>query len=448
MWDQIQADASLIAGAKSVLLQLNEAGFEAYLVGGCVRDTLLHKPIHDVDITTSALPAEVMSIFEHTIPTGLQHGTITVVIDNNLFEVTTFREESEYEQYRRPTEVAFIQNLDGDLQRRDFTFNAMALDVEGNLHDPFLGLSDLTHRIVRCVGDANARFQEDALRMLRAIRFAACYDCKIDEPTWYALQNHRDKLQYIAMERVRTELEKIVEKSLLSLVNGLELLARSELLSFTKSSLSELVAAEEILRPRIELAADRASVASWDAAADSITRWALFFHRYGVSSLTAGSLMQQLKFANRTAADIVQLLQISEWAESAQETGIQDEAQLLWIRAVVDYGKITAGRMLELLKADQLFAVRQFKFKDREQEGTFLHELNIHGAAWLSTIEISQLADLAVRGQDIVKHLKRPPGPWLGILLKQMLYCVAIGEVPNTRSAILDEVNRVILAYE
>ncbi|WP_018755350.1 CCA tRNA nucleotidyltransferase [Paenibacillus terrigena] len=446
MWDQIQADASLIAGAKSVLVQLNEAGFEAYLVGGCVRDTILHKPIHDVDITTSALPAEVMSIFDHTIPTGLQHGTITVVIDDNLFEVTTFREESEYEQYRRPTEVAFIQNLDGDLQRRDFTFNALALDVKGKLHDPFQGQSDLMHRIVRCVGEADARFQEDALRMLRAIRFAACYDCKIDEPTWHALQMHRDKLQFIAMERVRTELEKIVEKSLLSLVRGMKLLVRSELLSCTKSSLSELVIDDDIFQSRIELASDTVSRESWDGSADAITRWALLFTRCEVSPGTAGSLMQRLKFANHTAANIVQLLQMVERVESAQQLGVQGLVRPIWTRAIVDYGKVTAGRMLDLLKADQLFVLR--RFKDSEQEGTLIHELNVHGAAWLAALEISQLADLAVRGQDIVKHLKKSPGPWLGNLLKQMLYRVATGEIPNTRSAILDEVNRVIHEYE
>lgn len=446
MWDQIQADPILVAGAKSVLMQLNEAGFEAYLVGGCVRDTLLHKPIHDVDITTSALPAEVMSIFDHTIPTGLQHGTMTVVIDKNLFEVTTFRKESEYEHYRRPTEVAFIQHLEGDLERRDFTFNAMALDVEGKLHDPFDGQHDLKQRVVRCVGEADARFQEDALRMLRAIRFAACYDCQIDGPTWLALIHHRDKLQYIAMERVRAELEKVVENSLLSLEHGLRLLVHSGLLTYTKASLSELVTDDQGVLSRVELISDIQAITAWDCDRenDAIIRWALLFQRCGVRSEMADELMKRLKFANRTASDIVKLLQLIEWTEEIQHASNQKGVGVysLWTQAIIDFDKVTASRLLHLLAVDQLFLRRLFN------DTAMIGELKEYGATWLAALETSQLSDLAIRGQDIVKHLKKTPGPWLGELLKQILYRVAMGEIPNTRSAILDEVNRVIQENE
>ena len=144
--------------AMPVLKKLEDAGFEAYFVGGSVRDILLHRHIHDVDIASSAYPEEVKNLFEKSIDTGIQHGTVTVLFDGNSYEITTFRTESGYQDYRRPDHVTFVQNLDEDLKRRDFTINALAMDTQGNIIDLFNGLDDLDKKIIRAVGDPEKRF--------------------------------------------------------------------------------------------------------------------------------------------------------------------------------------------------------------------------------------------------------------------------------------------------
>jgi tRNA nucleotidyltransferase (CCA-adding enzyme) len=164
-----------IKSALPIVKRLREHHFEAFFVGGAVRDSILGLSIKDVDIATSARPEQVLALFERCIPTGLQHGTITVIIDGLAYEVTTFRQESAYEAHRKPESVRYITELDGDLLRRDFTMNAMALAEDGELYDPYGGVQDLQRKTLRSVGDPDARCQEDALRMLRAVRFIGVY---------------------------------------------------------------------------------------------------------------------------------------------------------------------------------------------------------------------------------------------------------------------------------
>ncbi len=187
-----------------------QAGFEAYPVGGCVRDLLLGRIPGDWDVTTGALPEHVVELFNHTIPTGIKHGTITVMIDGTTVEVTTFRTEGGYSDGRHPDGVRFDATLEQDLARRDFTINAMALDRDGSIIDPFGGQEDLERKIVRCVGDPNRRFAEDALRMFRAVRFGAQLDFAIEENTIKALEKNAGKAKQLASERVRVEVEKIL----------------------------------------------------------------------------------------------------------------------------------------------------------------------------------------------------------------------------------------------
>ncbi|MBP3313422.1 MAG: CCA tRNA nucleotidyltransferase [Oscillospiraceae bacterium] len=193
---------------KHILQQLNLAGFEAYFVGGCVRDTLLSRPVHDWDITTSATPEEVMQVFPHTVPTGIQHGTVTVVEDGKNYEVTTFRTDGEYLDSRHPQNVQFVRSLREDLSRRDFTINAMAMDSEGNLTDLFGGQEDLRAKIIRPVGDGETRFREDALRMLRAFRFSAQLDFTIEPKAVNAVKKLHPLCKALSVERVRDEVEK------------------------------------------------------------------------------------------------------------------------------------------------------------------------------------------------------------------------------------------------
>lgn len=176
--------------ALPVLEEIEQAGFEAYFVGGSVRDHILGLPIHDVDIATSAYPEEIKKIFKRTIDTGIQHGTVTVLLNDSSYEITTFRTESGYQDYRRPDKVTFVRSLADDLKRRDFTINALAVDLNGNVIDKFDGLQDLDKKIIRAVGRAEARFHEDALRMMRAVRFQAQLDFQIEVQTAQAIADN------------------------------------------------------------------------------------------------------------------------------------------------------------------------------------------------------------------------------------------------------------------
>lgn len=197
-------------GAKMILNQLHTAGYEAYVVGGCVRDALLGRIPDDWDITTSAKPLEVKALFDHTIDTGLQHGTVTVMVDKIGYEVTTYRVDGEYEDHRRPNEVVFTSSLKEDMQRRDFTINAMAYNDEDGLVDHFEGQQDLEKKMIRCVGNAMDRFDEDALRVMRAMRFSAQLDFAIEEETYEAMKTQSRYLKDVSAERIRVELTKLL----------------------------------------------------------------------------------------------------------------------------------------------------------------------------------------------------------------------------------------------
>ena len=193
---------------EKIVKGLCAAGFPAYYVGGCVRDRLLGRPVHDWDVTTAALPEEVMALFEHCVPTGIRHGTVTVFLDGAQAEVTTFRTEGVYLDGRHPSEVRFVRTLAEDLSRRDFTINAMAMDADGNVTDLFGGRDDLARRCIRCVGDPEKRFREDALRMLRAYRFSAQLGFALDAATAGAVERCAPLAAALSMERIRDEMEK------------------------------------------------------------------------------------------------------------------------------------------------------------------------------------------------------------------------------------------------
>lgn len=196
--------------ARDIIERLNEHGYEAYVVGGCVRDRLIGREPNDWDITTSALPQQVKKLFGKTIDTGLQHGTVTIMVGKEPIEVTTYRIDGEYEDNRRPKSVAFTDQLIRDLERRDFTINAMAYHHEIGLVDAFGGIKDLKASIIRCVGAPYERFNEDALRMLRAIRFAAQLNYTLEEGTGQAIIDLAGLIQHVSMERVHVELNKLL----------------------------------------------------------------------------------------------------------------------------------------------------------------------------------------------------------------------------------------------
>ena len=196
--------------AKYIIETIQNAGFEAYVVGGCVRDSILGRCPEDWDITTSARPEQVKALFRRTIDTGIQHGTVTVMLDKEGFEVTTYRVDGKYEDSRHPKEVTFTPNLEEDLKRRDFTVNAMAYHPEQGLVDDWGGKRDLKEKVLRCVGDPEQRFKEDALRILRGLRFAAVLGFSIEPKTETALRQKRGLLSNISGERIREELVKLL----------------------------------------------------------------------------------------------------------------------------------------------------------------------------------------------------------------------------------------------
>lgn len=195
-----------------ILKKLESAGFRAYIVGGCVRDMIMGRDVHDFDITTDALPEQTMSVFadEKVIPTGIKHGTVTVMHENEPFEITTFRIDGEYSDSRRPDSVEFTSSLREDCARRDFTMNAIAMDCNGDIYDFFNGVSDIENHIVRCVGKPEQRFTEDALRILRAVRFSSVLGFDIEPHTAESALELKERLDLVSAERIRSELVKLI----------------------------------------------------------------------------------------------------------------------------------------------------------------------------------------------------------------------------------------------
>jgi tRNA nucleotidyltransferase (CCA-adding enzyme) len=193
-----------------IINTLYKSGFEAFAVGGCIRDILIGRLPNDWDITTNALPEQIISLFSHTIPTGIKHGTVTVIYNNNPYEVTTYRIDGEYTDNRHPDKVLFTSSLEEDLSRRDFTINSMAYNEYSGIVDPFNGFADLDALRVKCVGNANNRFNEDALRMIRAIRFACQLNFDIEEDTFNAIKLNCNLIKNVSIERIRDEFSKIL----------------------------------------------------------------------------------------------------------------------------------------------------------------------------------------------------------------------------------------------
>ena len=231
---------------KFVLRTLTQNGYEAYIVGGCVRDSLLGITPSDYDVTTSAKPEEILGLFDKTVPTGLKHGTVTVIIENEPIEVTTFRTEGEYKDFRHPQNVEFVTDLREDLSRRDFTVNAVAYNETVGLVDLFGGLSDLENKILRSVGDSDKRFKEDALRILRLFRFASQLEFTPEEKTLKSALKLQNGLKNISKERIFSEIVKAVNgknpKAILPLINsgGLEFLGICKTPEFTTIDDSDL----------------------------------------------------------------------------------------------------------------------------------------------------------------------------------------------------------------
>lgn len=417
--------------AQRVLRQLLASGHQAYFVGGYVRDALLGKRNDDIDIATSALPDEVGALFKHVVPTGIKHGTVTVIEHGQPFEVTTFRTEGTYADHRRPDRVHFVTDIVADLERRDFTINAMALDFEGRLIDPFAGRADLEQRIIRCVGDPRQRFQEDALRMMRCIRFAANYDFEIEATTWEALIEQRPLLRHVAMERIREELSNMIAGS--HPQKGMALLAASELISYFKADVNiDHEAWSAVVG--LNVGEHIASLHEWAG------RFALLYICLPLAVEEVQQSLRKLTFSRQQIRAISAIVAFHHALCEQVEQSELERVERVWKETCLQSGGQVARQWLRIAAvlsgtAEDVLAV----FGMSKQ---LLKMLNEHGRAWLEQMPVTELEQLAITGHDVAQIGGRP-GAWIGAVLERLLRDVALQRVANERDVLLQLAEKV-----
>ncbi|SEN28893.1 CCA tRNA nucleotidyltransferase [Lihuaxuella thermophila] len=387
--------------AMRVLEALEQAGYEAYLVGGCVRDFVMQRIPQDYDVATSARPEEIQTVFSHTIPTGIQHGTVTVLIRQIPIEVTTFRVESGYEDHRRPSVVHFVSSLKQDLARRDFTMNAMAQDLHGRMYDYFSGMEDIRAKKIRTVGNPAERFAEDPLRMVRAARFAAQFNFTLEEQTAQAMRECREECVHLSVERVAAELEKTWMSDRPSL--GINIMFSSGLM--------------EMLPPfrfwGISSAMEPGKFLPFDEVEDRIVRWAYLLAVCGTTVETVQRRVKDLRLSNADGTAIATCFRLgTEWKPLTEREG------------------------KELLLKEGLSAVIQASHLAKLLGKASLQE---QFTAWWAEMPVKHVKELAVNGRELIEHCKRPPGPWVRDTLWDLLKQTALKQIPNQKEVLLKE---------
>lgn len=380
-----------LQAAVPVLERINQAGFEVYFVGGCVRDTLLQRPLHDVDLATSAYPQEIKQIFPQTIDTGIEHGTVTVIYQKKAYEITTFRTESGYQDYRRPDKVEFVRSLKEDLKRRDFTINALAMNAQGEIIDLFAGMADLQQRQIRAVGVAADRFHEDALRMLRAVRFQAQLNFTIEKQTLAGIKTNAALLSHIATERIREEFIKLMEGC--NRQAGLISLYQTQLYRFCPG-----LATYDF--PKIlQFAAGQIT--------DEATVWSFLAYLGQLKRAQVRPFLRQWKVANnniKLAQAAIELL--NNYQESNWQLYIAGQAATAIAAQVL---RLTCQQEL----AEQL--IEQYQY-----------------------LPLKSPHQLAINGQQIMQVLNLSPGPQIGQYLKQIQQAIVAGQLVNDYPTIVN----------
>lgn len=390
-------DKSLFEQARPILEQIQDNGFEAYYVGGSVRDYVMGRNIHDIDITTSATPDEIESIFSHTIPVGKEHGTINVVFNDENYEVTTFRAEEDYIDHRRPSGVTFVRDLYEDLQRRDFTMNAIAMDTAYKLYDYFDGQQDINNRIIRTVGIAEERFQEDALRMIRCLRFQSQLSFDIAMETFEAMRTQMADIKFLSIERIVIELTKLmrginVEESFnhLKSLKAFNYMPYFEQLDMNQINVTEPIDLELLI--------------------------AIVSVKFDINYS-----LKPLKLSNRQVKDINQYIQIMNALPS-----IITKEQLKMF--VYDYDTNLIKNVMvaaDVLKANDIQGHEPLIVNLQTIDET-LHRLPMHNRK-----------DMMVNGGVLMAHLNAKSGPWLKDVLRQIEIAIVTGKVSNEETEIL-----------
>lgn len=423
---------------------LIHAGYEAYAVGGCIRDSILGRSPGDWDITTSAPPKQVKSLFQKTVDTGIQHGTVTVIAGREGFEVTTYRIDGEYEDGRHPKEVVFTANLLEDLKRRDFTINAMAYNNQEGLIDAFHGMEDLELGVIRCVGNPKERFTEDALRMMRAVRFAAQLGFEIEAETRNAVAELAGNLSRVSAERIQAELVKLLVSDnpgefLTVYETGMSRIFLPEFDAMMVTPQNNIhhcyPVGEHTLKAMEQIRADkvlRLTMLLHDVAkpvCQSIDEEGIY-HFHGHPEEGAGmakDILRRLKFDNDTIRKVTALIRCHDDMPPLRETAIR--------RAVCKTGLEQYPALFEVKRADVLGKNRY----QREEKLAYIEEYQKMYEAVLRKQHCLSLKDLAVNGADLI-GLGMKPGKQIGAVLQELLEYVLEHPEENIREILLERV--------
>lgn len=426
-----------------IIETLMEHGFEAYAVGGCVRDTVLLRTPKDWDITTSAQPDQVKKLFRHTIDTGIEHGTVTVMLDHEGFEVTTYRIDGEYEDARHPKEVQFTSDLLEDLKRRDFTINAMAYNDKDGLVDAFDGIGDLKRGVIRCVGCAEERFSEDALRMLRAVRFAAQLGFTIEEQTRDAAAQLSGNLAKVSAERIQMELVKLLvsdhpEEMRTAYETGLTRVFLPEYDCMMQTAQNNphhcysvgehvthslcYVENDKILR----LAMLLHDVAKPDCKKTDEQGVDHFYGHPAKGSEMAGAILRRLKFDNDTRVRVCKLVQWHDDNPVLEERIVR--------RAVSRIGTEQYPALFAVKRAD-ILAQSEYR---KEEKLAYVNGYESMYRAILAQEQCLTIKDLAVNGSDLIAAGMKP-GKEIGEVLKHLLDEVLEHPELNTKEKLLEQ---------
>lgn len=433
---------------RSIITKLESAGYEAYAVGGCVRDSLLGRTPSDWDVTTSAKPQQVKAIFRHTVDTGIRHGTVTVMLDREGFEVTTYRIDGEYEDSRHPKEVVFTANLLEDLKRRDFTINAFAYNDQSGIVDAFDGMEDLKRGVIRCVGAASERFGEDALRMLRAVRFSAQLGFTIAEETKAAIRALAPNLANISAERIQAELVKLL------LSDNPDYMRDVYGLGITKVILPELDIAFATAQnnPHHQYTVGEHLMQSLrHTGADKSLRLATLMHDIGkpsvrttdkegidhfhghveVSERMAVDILKRLKFDNDTIDKVQKYVRYHDYKPEPDARSVR--------RAISKIGEAYFPQVMELRRADTL---AQSDYQRGEKLAQIDEVLRLY-AQIMEKKQCISLKTLAITGNDLIA-LGVPKGRRIGEILNRLLDEVLQNPESNVHEYLVEKAKELL----
>ena len=423
-----------------ILSELEKNGFEAYMVGGCVRDGIMGRSCHDTDITTNALPEQILEVFRSykVVPTGLKHGTITVMCGGTPFEITTYRIDGEYTDHRRPDKVEFTNDITADLSRRDFTINAIAMDRHGNIVDPFGGKEDISAGVIRCVGVPEKRFTEDALRIMRAVRFASQLSFTIDKATAEAVHGMRGDLKNISRERIREELDKLICG-----INSTEvLLGYSDVITSIIPEFQPSIGLDQ-RSPYHRYNVWEHTVRALEAApTDNILlRRALLFHDIGkpacmkLDETGRGHFKQHDRVGAEMTTAIMQELRYDSRSISNTAALIANHSKKIRCKADV-------RKMMSSIGDELFFELMEMKKCDNSAKNEFVLEENVFfdrliemGHEIVEKDECRSLRGLAINGSDLVQLGMK--GAEIGEMQQELLELVMEEQLPNDREELI-----------